>query len=261
MTRRLLKLLAAMIAGVVGLAAANVAMAATLSTNHGTESKASAPAAAPAMTPEQDPGNLTSYRDKVGQTFLFTITGATNGTVYGDGIYTDDSAVATAAVHAGIVSPGETKDVQVQILPGQKSYKGDMNFGVSSSSYGEWQGSYKFLDTPMSEADMVFPDPGKLTDYRSKVGKTLQFSITGSTTELVWGDGIYTDDSDLDTAAVHAGLVKDGDDATVAVKIMPGQGKYNGRARNGVTSQAYGKFDGSFEFVDPKTGEPIKPKS
>lgn len=263
MTGRILKFLAAIAACLFSLAAANVAMAATLSTNHGTESKATAPAAAaaPALTPAQDPGNLTSYRDKVGQAFLFTITGTTNGTVYGDGVYTDDSELATAAVHAGIVSPGETKDVQVQILPGQQSYKGDLNFGVSSNSYGAWDGSYKFLDTPMSEADMVFPDPGNLTGYRGKVGKILQFKITGSTTESIWGDGIYTDDSDLDTAAVQAGLVKDGDDATVAVKILPGQGKYIGKSRNGVDSQAYGKFDGSYQFVDLKTGDPIKPKS
>ncbi len=90
----------------------------------------------------------------------------------------------------------------------------------------------------MSEADYVFGDPGNLKDFESKVGKTLQFAITGSTTDSIWGDGIYTDDSDLDTAAVHAGLVKDGEDATVMVKILPGQGKYRGAARNGVTSQA-----------------------
>jgi hypothetical protein len=260
MTRSVMRLLAAIAACLFGLAAANVALAATLSTGHSTESKAQAPAAAPAMTPEQDPGNLAAYRDKVGQTFLFTVTGTTNGTVYGDGIYTDDSELASAAVHAGILSPGETKDVQVQILPGQKSYKGDLNFGVTSSSYGAWDGSYKFLDKPMSEADMVFPDPGKLTDYRGKVGKILQFKVTGSTTESIWGDGVYTDDSDLGTAAVHAGLVKDGEEGTVAVKFMPGQGKYAGKARNGVESQAYGKFDGSYEFVDAKTGEPLKPK-
>ena len=111
MTRSVMRFLAAIAACLFGLAAANVALAATLSTSHSTESKAQAPAAAPAMTPEQDPGNLASYRDKVGQTFLFTVTGTTNGTVYGDGIYTDDSELASAAVHAGILSPGETKDV------------------------------------------------------------------------------------------------------------------------------------------------------
>jgi hypothetical protein len=131
---------------------------------------------------------------------------------------------------------------------------------VSSSSYAAWQGSYKFLDTPMSEADMVFPDPGNLKNYESKVGKTFHFQITGSTTETIWGDGIYTDDSDLDTAAVHIGLVKDGEDGTVMVKILQGQGKYRAKTRNGVTSDAYGDFGGSYEFVD-KDGNPIKPQS
>src|SRR6202042_2601589 len=137
-----------------------------------------------------------------------------SGSIYGEGIYTDDSTLATAAVHAGILKVGETKDIHVAILPGQQTYNGAFDFGISSSGYGSWQGSYKFLDPAMSEADYVFGDPGNLKDFESKVGKTLQFAITGSTTDSIWGDGIYTDDSDLDTAAVHAGLVKDGEDAT-----------------------------------------------
>lgn len=238
-----------------GLLVANAALAANLATNHGGNAATTA-ATTPAAAP--NPGNLAGFRDKVGQTFLFTVTGTTDGSVYGEGIYTDDSQLSTAAVHAGVVKVGETKDVHVEILPGQKSYKGAFDFGVNSSSYGAWEGSYKFLDTAMSEADIVFPDPGTLKDYESKVGMILKFQITGSTTDSIWGDGIYTDDSDLDTAAVHAGIVKDGEDATVSVKILPGQGKYKGAKRHGVELLAYGKFTGSYQFVD-KDGNPIKP--
>jgi hypothetical protein len=259
MTGRLLRYLATAAACLVTLASANVSLAEDLANSHGASDAATATAmpAGPALA---DPGNLTTYRDKVGQAFTFTVTGATGGSVYGEGIYTDDSALATAAVHAGILKLGETRDIHVAVLPGQSSYKGAFDFGVMSSSYGAWQGSYKFLDQPMSEADYVFPDPGNLKYFESKVGKTFQFQITGSTTDSIWGDGIYTDDSDLDTAAVHMGLVKDGDDATVMVKILPGQGKYRGKARNGVTSQAYGSFGGSYEFVDAN-GNVLKPQS
>jgi hypothetical protein len=233
---------------------ANVALAEDM-----TDAAAVPDASAAALpAPQQDPGDLTNFRDEVGKTLVFTVTGATSGSIWGEGIYTDDSNLATAAVHAGVLKPGETRDVKVQILPGQKSYKEALDFAVHAAGYGPTDGAYKFLDTPMAEAEQVFPDPGTLADYRSKIGKVLQFAVTGSTTGSVWGDGTYTDDSDLDTAAVHAGLVKEGENGTVAVRILQGQGKYRAAARNGVTSSDYGKFDGSFQFVDAKTGEPVK---
>ncbi|MCB1406017.1 MAG: hypothetical protein KDK01_07070 [Rhodobacteraceae bacterium] len=91
------------------------------------------------------PGNLTSYRDRVGQTFSFEVTGAAGGSIWGTGIYTDDSSVARAAVHAGLVQVGQTGVVHVQILPGQQSYQGSNQFGVQSANYGTWSGSYQFV--------------------------------------------------------------------------------------------------------------------
>jgi hypothetical protein len=250
MTGRLLRLLAALAACLISLAAANVtALAAAKDTK----------SAAAAAQAQPDPGNMTGMRGQDNQQFVFTVTGATDGTIYGEGTYTDDSPLATAAVHAGMLNPGDTKDLTVEVLPGKQNYKAAFDFGIQSNSYGAWQGSYKFIGTPMAESDAVFPDPGNLTLFRGKIGKILKFSVTGATDQSVWGDGIYTDDSDLDTAAVQAGLINDGDTATVAVKFLPGQGKYIGKTRNGVNSQSFGKWDSSYEFVDD-SGNPIKPK-
>ena len=90
------------------------------------------------------PSNLVTYRDKVGQTFQFTLTGTLTGSVWGTDIYTDDSTLACAAVHAGVVLPGQTKIVTVKILTGQSKYQGSVRNGVTSSSYGIWPGSYSF---------------------------------------------------------------------------------------------------------------------
>src|SRR5690606_14627827 len=65
----------------------------------------------------QAPGNLTAYRGQVGQTLTFMVTGAASGSVWGSGVYTDDSSVAAAAVHAGVVRVGETQPVEITILP------------------------------------------------------------------------------------------------------------------------------------------------
>ena len=98
-----------------------------------------------AVTIPQAPGNLVAYRDRVGQNFQFTLTGTLSGSVWGTGIYTDDSVLACAAVHAGVVLPGETKVVTVKILAGQSSYQGSVRNGVTTSSYGAWAGSYSFI--------------------------------------------------------------------------------------------------------------------
>lgn len=91
---------------------------------------------------EEDPGTLTSYRDQVGETFTFEVTGDASASVWGTDIYTDDSYVAAAAVHAGILEDGETGLVEVTILPGEESYTGSTQNDVTSWDYGTWSGSY-----------------------------------------------------------------------------------------------------------------------
>src|SRR6185437_10054008 len=91
-----------------------------------------------------DPGNLTAYRDHVGQTFTFRVVGKSEGAVWGSGTYTDDSQLGAAAVHAGILRPGEEGIVTVQILPGQAHYEASERNGITTEPYGEWQGSFRF---------------------------------------------------------------------------------------------------------------------
>ncbi|MCK5785346.1 MAG: hypothetical protein KAH54_02165 [Candidatus Sabulitectum sp.] len=93
--------------------------------------------------PEPDPGTLTSYRDQTGESFTFQVTGDAEATVWGTVIYTDDSYLAAAAVHAGILADGETGVVVVTILPGEEAYTGSTQNDVTSWDYGQWSGSYK----------------------------------------------------------------------------------------------------------------------
>lgn len=93
------------------------------------------------------PSNLVDYRGNNGQTYTFSVTTSTGGKIWGTNIYTDDSALATAIVHAGFASNGQKVTATVQILPGQNSYTGSTQNGVTSSSYGSWSGSYRILST------------------------------------------------------------------------------------------------------------------
>jgi len=92
-----------------------------------------------------DPGNLASYRDQVGATLSFSVVGTTSGSVWGSGPYTDDSTLAAAAVHAGILANGQSGTVTVQLTGPQASFAGSAMNGVNSSNYGSWGGSYVFL--------------------------------------------------------------------------------------------------------------------
>ncbi len=95
---------------------------------------------------KSDPGNMVSYRGNNGIVYEFRVTGSLDGSVWGglDGVYTDDSDLSTAAVHAGILLPAERDVVKVRILPGRDAYFGSVANGVVSSSYGSWVGSYSF---------------------------------------------------------------------------------------------------------------------
>jgi hypothetical protein len=92
-------------------------------------------------------------------------------------------------------------------------------------------------------------DPGSLTNYQSKFGTVLAIRVTGNAAGSVWGSDVYTCDSTLATAAVHAGILKVGQTGVVRVKIVPSPMAYQGSTRHGVTSSSYGSFSAAYEFV------------
>lgn len=64
------------------------------------------------------------------------------GTVWGTDVYTDDSSVCQAAVHAGVIATGVGGDVVVEVRPGRREYRGSVRSGVTSNDYGEWRCSF-----------------------------------------------------------------------------------------------------------------------
>src|SRR5262249_12889833 len=79
-------------------------------------------------------------------------------------------------------------------------------------------------------------------------GKVFYFEVTGAAGGGIWGSDIYTDDSQLATAAVHAGVLRAGEKGVVKVTILPSQAYYTGTTRNGVTSGSFGAFGGSYRL-------------
>ncbi|MCL2605506.1 MAG: LCCL domain-containing protein [Defluviitaleaceae bacterium] len=90
---------------------------------------------------------------------------------------------------------------------------------------------------------------GNATHLRGENNALHTFYVVGSSDSSVWGSDVYTDDSSIATAAVHAGLLKVGEGGTVTIRILPGLESYEGTTRNGITTFSYGSWGGSYEFV------------
>jgi len=201
--------------------------------------------------------DIIHYRDYVNEVFNVEVTGKLDGSIWGNGIYTDDSDISTAAVHAGIVKHGETKIVRVTILPGQSNYGGSWRNGVRSSDYIEFEGSFKFTDIALPLADQNLTEGIGMTtreedidllEYQGEYDTVINLIVTGDIDGAVWGTDIYTDDSDISAAAVHSGILKIGETKTISITILPGQISYKGSIRNGFESYDYGEWEGSFKF-------------
>jgi len=76
------------------------------------------------------------------------------GTIWGDGVYTDDSAICRAVFHSGRFEPGaDLYGELVTILPGRERYEGVERNGIESRSYGRWPRSFAFGLGPFGADD------------------------------------------------------------------------------------------------------------
>lgn len=89
-----------------------------------------------------------AYEDK-------RITGSTSGgVVWGSNPYTDDSDLSVAAVHAGLLQPGETKYIRLTSVGELTDYRGTTRNGVSTRNYSTaWNGLYLTLVGEFSTGD------------------------------------------------------------------------------------------------------------
>jgi hypothetical protein len=70
--------------------------------------------------------------------------------------------------------------------------------------------------------------------------------VAGGTPATVWGDGVYTDDSSICTAGVHAGVITLAAGGRVTIELRPGQDTYTAATRNGITTRLYTEWPRSF---------------
>ncbi len=231
-------------------------------------SSAAAPAAGAA--PEragQAPGGsgwsatATAFRGRNGSRFVYTCPRyGIPGGIWGTDVYTDDSSVCTAAVHTGRITLAGGGTVTIEIRPGQSSYTGSTRNRITTSSYPAWGGSYVVVG-----ATAASPGVGtggsdwraNAASFRLYVGARFAYTCPANgTAGTVWGTDVYTDDSSVCTAAVHAGRISLARGGSVTIEMRDGQSSYTASKRNGITSLSYPAWPASFVVVGAPGGPP-----
>lgn len=192
--------------------------------------------------------------------------GARQATIWGTGTYTSDSAICVAATHAGGLPGTDAGTVVVEVAAGLPAYEGTIRNGIASTAYPAWTLSYRFPDAvaspePAPGETVFFDHTGDWMTPPNRIpatpGVVYRFTCppAAGRSGNVWGTDVYTDDSSICEAAVHAGLIQREEGGVVHYERLGEQPSFRGSLRNGVSSSSYPAWPGSFRFVNPKPGE------
>ena len=166
--------------------------------------------------------------------------------VWGSALYTTDSDICTAARHAGVLGPGGGT-VRMIAMPGQPVYRGSVQNGVTTADWGPYDHSFQFqplAPAPAPVPVLAGPACGKFPPGQQSYACTCP---AGAAPGAVWGSGPYVADSDICTAARHAGVIAEAGGAVVALAVA-GLPAYRGSPAHGVASTDWGAYPLSYVF-------------
>lgn len=174
--------------------------------------------------------------------------------IWGIGWYTSDSPACVAATHAGAIGP-DGGVITMQHDAGRRFYDGSRRNGVSSQTYGKWGSTIKFLDRNGRMINRNWTGgravplcPAKAAGWlRNGQTRSCTCTAAAARTGTVWGTTIYTDDSKICRAALHAGIMRLSG-GVVTLTGLPGQSSYRGSDQSSVRSKPYGSWNGSYRF-------------
>lgn len=222
-----------------------------------------------------------------GERHAVTCTRATTpiGSVWGSDLYTTDSSVCGAALHAGKITVGGG-DVIYELRPGLVSYDGSTRNGLTTNGWGSYDCSFIFTSKGCAPGASACGDacanlqsdtancgacgvacatgescrkgvcsPGFDADFSTVPGTPCTGSRTyvcpplaGATVGTVWGTGVYTNDSSVCGAAVHAGAIAAASGGSVTIEMLPGRPSYAGTTNHGIVSKPWAAWSCSFRF-------------
>lgn len=169
------------------------------------------------------PTNMTGYRGSSSTVLSCTCTGLPPaGTVWGTKVYTDDSVVCQAAVHAGKRAWGETKTLDVHVLPGRSFYYYSWAYGVTGWNWkSKWPGSFSF-DEENRTADHTnyLKQINNANSVTFFAGGDPQFGFTPS--DLTWQDATSNADATMNYVSMLASNCFNANDGCVPAFTIAG---------------------------------------
>lgn len=108
--------------------------------------------------------------------------------------------------------------------------------------------SSKQLRSLLDQGFLAAEAPPNMLELCHDVGANYYFRVRGEVEGQVWGTDVYTGDSALGVAAVHAGLVKPGDTAVVKVSVVAPPSQYQGSIRNNVKTHDFGRYGSAYKL-------------
>ena len=174
------------------------------------------------------------------------------GEVWGTDVYTSDSRICRAALHAGAV-PRLGGPVTVVPESGRSAYPGTTRLGVASYDFGPYESSFRFGGQALASVPSASAAPAAaqqcpddfvaFQDDPAPLVCLCPAEAMGRGS--LWGTDVYTADSSICQAALHAGaLTRLGGE--VSVTGEPGRRSYAGTTRNGLSSYDFGPSEASF---------------
>lgn len=171
--------------------------------------------------------------------------------IWGTTYYTEDSSICVAALHAG-APLSEDGALSVYQSNEREAFIGSTKNNIISQNSGAWPSAFRF------DGNADAQDPKLLTCENSLRSLAPEFRETGAvfsvlcpencSSATVWGTEVYTNDSSICRAAIHAGaLPLEG--GQTKVFAAPGQPAYTGTEQNGVVSRDWRSWPGSFLFT------------
>ena len=181
--------------------------------------------------------------------------------VYGTDVYSSDTPVCAAAMHAGVMS-ARGGEVTVVVEPGRPAYRGSKRNGITSHDRGTHDASFRFhgpvvvqaapevrapivVDAGCSfEANQLHGEPGSIHRVSCPPHCTADLPPWGG----AWGTDTYSGNSRICVAAIHAGLSSDAGGGEFTLILGDKRPAFRGSKRNGVESRDLGAQDVSFRL-------------
>ena len=209
------------------------------------------------------------FKGESGQTYKFRCpSDGAAAVIYGSDVYTDDSSICTAAVHAGRFTLESGGVVSIEIRPGRSTYGSTIRHGIKSVNFGQYGRSFVILNTDTFRHKSI-KDRGESTPeatdnedgsdvtpidwetsaggFKGEAGQTYKFRCpSNGTASVIYGSDVYTDDSSICTAAVHTGLITLRHGGVVTIEIRAGRSTYGSTTRHGIKSINFGEYGRSY---------------